>query len=158
MKVKALLTNTRKSLKKCSKLLTQLQHNPTFQVSNALTRELKLGESLEHELFQLCEKEGVSPNQLRLLGHQTTFSQWRRNNNMQRHEPSHSHTDTSQESPTLTVSPSPPPPPPPVSPHIPPTPPDMSDPHPWLQPIHLRRLLVTRNSSPYNQSITSHSE
>ena len=59
MRVKVLLINTRKLLKKSSKLLKQLEHNPTSQVSNGLTRELKLG---EHELFQLYEEEGVSPN------------------------------------------------------------------------------------------------
>ena len=83
MRVKVLLTNTRKSLKKCSKLLKQLENKPNSKLSGALTRELILGESLQHELFQLCEKEGVSPNQLRNLGHQTTFSQWRCNNGMQ---------------------------------------------------------------------------
>ena len=128
MRVKVLLTNTRKSPKKCPKLLKQLEHNPTSQLSSALSTELKLRELLKHELFQLCENGGVSPNQLRLFGHQTTFSQWRCNNDMQNqnHEPPRSYTDTSQESPTLTVPPSPPPPPP-VSPHIPSTTPDMSE-------------------------------
>ena len=105
------------------------------------------GELLEHELFQLCVKEGVSLNQLQLLGHKTTFSQWRCNNNFQEHGRVHSHTDTSEESPTLMV------PPPPYTPldtseesptlqvllptYLPTEPIDMSDPFPWLK--HLQR-------------------
>ena len=103
MRVEVLLKDTRKILKKCSKLLRQLEHNPTSHTLDTLSKEIVTGELLEHELFQLCEKEGVSPNQLRLLGHKTTFSQWRCNNNMQKHDRGHSYTDTSKESPTLTV-------------------------------------------------------
>ena len=79
MKVKSLLTNTRKSLKNCSKLLKQLKDNKSPKVADrlydSLKRELVFGESFEHELFQLCELEKVSPNQLKLLGHKTTFSE-----------------------------------------------------------------------------------
>ena len=56
--MEVLLKNTRKSLKKCSKLLKQLEHNPTSQTSDTLSRELETGELLEHKLFQLCEEEG----------------------------------------------------------------------------------------------------
>ena len=107
MKVEALLRDTRKILKKCSKLLRQLESNPTSHTSSLLTKEILKGELLEHQLFQLCVKEGVSLNQLQLLGHKTTFSQWRRNNNLHEYGRINSHMDTSKESPTLTVPPPP---------------------------------------------------
>lgn len=160
MRVKSLLTNTRKSLKKCSKLLKQFKDNTSPQVAatlyNSLKRELVFGESLEHELFQLCETEKVSPNQLKLLGQKTTFSEWRRNNDMRRYEqPMTSYTNPSQESPTLQVlvpqSPTTTPNPP-ASPHTLTTLMDMSDPSPWLAPRHLRRLFRPPNPSPPNES------
>ena len=146
MKVEALLKDTRKILKKCSKLLTS-------HTSSLLSKEILKGELLEHQLFQLCVKEGVSLNQLQLLGHKTTFSQWRRNNNLQEHGRINSHMGTSKESPTLTVPP-PPHTPPDTSEESPtlqvllPTyiqtePIDMSDPFPWLKPRHLKRLFKT---------------
>ena len=72
--MEALLKDTRKILKKCSKLLRQLESNPTSHTSSLLSKEILKGELLEHQLFQLCVKEGVSLNQLQLLGHKTTFS------------------------------------------------------------------------------------
>ena len=64
MRVEVLLKNTRKSLKKCSKLLRQLEHNPTSHTLDTLSKEIVTGELLEHKLFQLCEKEGVGYPQI----------------------------------------------------------------------------------------------
>ena len=72
MKVEALLRDTKKILKKCSRLHKQLASNPTSHTSYLLNREILKGELLEHQLFQLCVKEGVSLNQLQLLGHKIT--------------------------------------------------------------------------------------
>ena len=69
MEVKSLLKETRKILKKCSRLTQQIYSDSSPQLLDTLHSEIAKGELLEHRLFQLCAKENVSLNQLKLLGH-----------------------------------------------------------------------------------------
>ena len=103
--MEALLGDTKKILKECSRLIKQVASDPTSHTSDLLNSEILKGELLEHQLFQLCAKEGVSLNQLQLLGHKITFSQWRRNNYLHHHDPITPNLGTSRESSTLPVIP-----------------------------------------------------
>ena len=94
MEVEFLLKETRKILKKCSRLTKQISSDPSPHLLDTLNSEIVKGELLEHRLFQLCAKEGVSPNQLQLLGHKITFSQWRRTTHLL-HDPADPNLDTS---------------------------------------------------------------
>ena len=93
MEVESLLKETRKILKKCSRLMKQIYSDSSPHLLDTLHSEIVKGELLEHRLFQLCAKEGVSLNQLKLLGHKITFSQWRRTNPLP-HDPADLNTDT----------------------------------------------------------------
>ena len=62
MKVEALLGDTKKILKECSRLHKQLASDPTSHTSDLLNSEILKGELLEHQLFRLCAKESVSLN------------------------------------------------------------------------------------------------
>ena len=103
MEVESLLIETRKILKECSRLTKQIASDPTSRLLDILNSEIAKGELLEHQLFQLCAKEGVSLNQLQLLGHRITFSQWRRNNHLHHHDPITPTLGTSRESSTFPV-------------------------------------------------------
>ena len=103
MEVESLLKETRKILKECSRLTKQIASDSASRLLDILNSEIAKGELLEHQLFQLCAKEGVSLNQLQLLGHKITFSQWRRNNYLHHHDPITPNLGTSRESSTLPV-------------------------------------------------------
>ena len=75
MEAKSLLKETRKIFKKCSRLTEQIRSDPSPQLLIILHSELSKGEFLEFRLFQLCAKENLSLNQLKLLGHKVTFAQ-----------------------------------------------------------------------------------
>ena len=101
MEVESLLKETRKILKKCSRLTKQISSGPSPHLLDTLNSEIVKGELLEHKLFQLCAKEGVSPNQLQLLGHKITFSQWRRTTHLP-HDPADPNLDISGHLPNHT--------------------------------------------------------
>ena len=67
MEVESLLKETRKILKECSRLTKQIASDPTSHLLDILNSEIAKGELLEHKLFQLCAKEGVSLNQLQAI-------------------------------------------------------------------------------------------
>ena len=96
MEVESLLKETRKILKKCSRITQQIYSDSSPQLLITLHSEIAKGESLEHRLFQLSAKENVSLNQLRLLGHKVTFSQWRRANPLL-HDPADLNTDANSD-------------------------------------------------------------
>ena len=74
MEVESFLKKTRKILKECSRLTKQIASDPTSHLLDILNSKIAKGELLEHKLVQLCAKEGVSLNQLQLLGNKITFS------------------------------------------------------------------------------------
>ena len=79
------------------------EHEDSLQFNNS--------ELMEHRLFQLCGTEGMSLNQLQLLGNKMTFSQWRHTTHLP-HDPADpkldisghlsNHTNDRQSAPPVT--------------------------------------------------------
>ena len=84
------------------------EHEDSLQFNKS---EIVKSELLEHRLFQLCGTEGMSLNQLQLLGNKMTFSQWRRTTHLP-HDPADpkldisghlsNHTNDRQSAPPVT--------------------------------------------------------
>ena len=59
MEVESLLKETRKILKKCSRITQQIYSDSSPQLLITLHSEIAKGELLEHRLFQLSAKENI---------------------------------------------------------------------------------------------------